>query len=174
MSFIWGPLADRFGRARCLAATIVMFSVFTGAAAFSENVWQLGLIPFPGRDRHRRGMGDGGHLCRRILAGGSPQARRRLSADRLLCRLLPGRGVELHGGSGVRLAGDVSLRRSPPAGQPVHPGACPRTGALDASQGKAGDQPASRDFLRSLSAPYRGEHRTGFGRDHRSVGGNSL
>jgi len=25
LSFLWGPLADRFGRARCLAATILVF-----------------------------------------------------------------------------------------------------------------------------------------------------
>ena len=41
-----GPLADRFGRARCLAATILVFSVFTGAAAFAHTVWQLGLFRF--------------------------------------------------------------------------------------------------------------------------------
>jgi hypothetical protein len=30
-------LADRFGRARCLAATILVFSVFTGAAALGST-----------------------------------------------------------------------------------------------------------------------------------------
>src|ERR1700691_4447750 len=32
-SFLWGPIADRFGRAKCLAASILIFSVFNGAAA---------------------------------------------------------------------------------------------------------------------------------------------
>ena len=46
LSFVWGPIADRFGRARCLAATILVFSIFTGAAAFAHTVWQLGLFRF--------------------------------------------------------------------------------------------------------------------------------
>src|SRR5215471_12393967 len=31
LSFIWGPLADRFGRTRVLAATILVYALFTGA-----------------------------------------------------------------------------------------------------------------------------------------------
>jgi len=46
LSFLWGPVADRFGRARCLAATILVFSIFTGAAALAHSVWQLGLFRF--------------------------------------------------------------------------------------------------------------------------------
>src|SRR6185437_12679058 len=45
-SFIWGPIADKFGRARALAATILVYAVFTGLAAFSTNVWQLGVFRF--------------------------------------------------------------------------------------------------------------------------------
>ena len=30
MSFIWGPIADRFGRTKVLAATIFTFAIFTG------------------------------------------------------------------------------------------------------------------------------------------------
>src|SRR6202142_104275 len=33
LSFIWGPLADRFGRTKVLAATIFTFAIFTGLAA---------------------------------------------------------------------------------------------------------------------------------------------
>jgi len=32
-SFMWGPIADRFGRTRALAATILVYAVFTGALA---------------------------------------------------------------------------------------------------------------------------------------------
>ena len=46
LSFIWGPIADRFGRTRTLAGTILVYSVFTGAAALADNVWQLGLFRF--------------------------------------------------------------------------------------------------------------------------------
>src|SRR5262249_4645412 len=44
LSFIWGPIADRFGRTRSLAATILVYALFTGAAAFAQNVWQLGVF----------------------------------------------------------------------------------------------------------------------------------
>src|ERR1700678_4743782 len=32
LSFVWGPIADRFGRTRGLAASVVVYAVFTGAA----------------------------------------------------------------------------------------------------------------------------------------------
>jgi MFS family permease len=41
LSFIWGRLADRFGRVKTLAASILIYSVFTGAAALAHNVWEL-------------------------------------------------------------------------------------------------------------------------------------
>src|SRR5215468_8793233 len=44
LSLIWGPVADRFGRIPVLAATIFVYSIFTGAAALSQNVWQLALF----------------------------------------------------------------------------------------------------------------------------------
>ena len=79
MSFIWGPLADRFGRAKCLAATIVMFSVFTGAAAFSENVWQLALFRF------LAGIGIGGEwaMAGTYVAESWPEDRRKQGAGYL-------------------------------------------------------------------------------------------
>src|SRR5207302_6957676 len=33
LAFLWGPVADRFGRTRTLAASVLVYSVFTGAAA---------------------------------------------------------------------------------------------------------------------------------------------
>jgi len=44
LSLIWGPIADKFGRTRVLAATIFVYAIFTGAAALSQTVWQLGLF----------------------------------------------------------------------------------------------------------------------------------
>src|ERR1700761_1433657 len=41
LSFIWGPVADRFGRTKTLAATVLVYAVFTGAAALSTNIWEL-------------------------------------------------------------------------------------------------------------------------------------
>ena len=79
LSFLWGPLADRFGRARCLAATILVFSVFTGAAAFSHTVWQLGLFRF------LAGIGIGGEwaMAGTYVAESWPEDRRKKGAGYL-------------------------------------------------------------------------------------------
>jgi len=79
LSFLWGPLADRFGRARCLAATILVFSVFTGAAAFAETVWQLGLFRF------LAGIGIGGEwaMAGTYVAESWPEDRRKQGAGYL-------------------------------------------------------------------------------------------
>ena len=53
-SFVWGPIADRYGRTRALAASVLVYSLFTGAAAFSHNVWQLAVF------RLLAGVGIGG------------------------------------------------------------------------------------------------------------------
>ena len=42
LSFLWGPVADRFGRVRTLTLTILCYSAFTLAGALSTNVWELG------------------------------------------------------------------------------------------------------------------------------------
>ncbi len=79
LSFVWGPIADRFGRARCLAATILVFSVFTGAAAFSHTVWQLGLFRF------LAGIGIGGEwaMAGTYVAESWPEDRRKAGAGYL-------------------------------------------------------------------------------------------
>ncbi len=79
LSFIWGPLADRFGRARCLAVTILIFSVFTGAAALAQNVWQLGLFRF------LAGIGIGGEwaMAGTYVAEAWPEDRRKMGAGYL-------------------------------------------------------------------------------------------
>lgn len=79
LSFLWGPLADRFGRARCLAATILVFSIFTGAAAFAETVWQLGLFRF------LAGIGIGGEwaMAGTYVAESWPEDRRKQGAGYL-------------------------------------------------------------------------------------------
>jgi MFS family permease len=46
VALIWGPIADRFGRARTLMFTILFFSLFTLLAAFSTGVWSLGIFRF--------------------------------------------------------------------------------------------------------------------------------
>jgi MFS family permease len=45
-AFVWGPIADRFGRVRTLSATILCYSLFTFLGALAQHVWQLGLFRF--------------------------------------------------------------------------------------------------------------------------------
>ena len=42
----FGILADRFGRTKVLIATIIIYAVFTGAAALSEAWWHLAIYRF--------------------------------------------------------------------------------------------------------------------------------
>src|SRR5690348_8495697 len=79
MSLIWGPIADRFGRIPVLSATIFVYSIFTGAAALSQNVWQLGLF------RLLAGIGVGGEwaLAGTYVAEAWPEDRRKMGAGYL-------------------------------------------------------------------------------------------
>lgn len=76
LSFMWGPIADRFGRTRVLAATILAYAVFTGAAALAQSVWQLALF------RLLAGIGIGGEwaLAGTYVAEAWPEDRRKMGA----------------------------------------------------------------------------------------------
>jgi MFS family permease len=78
-SFIWGPIADKFGRTRTLAATIAVYAIFTGLAAFSTNVWNLGLFRF------LAGLGVGGEwsMAGTYVAEAWPEDRRKMGAGYL-------------------------------------------------------------------------------------------
>lgn len=79
LSFLWGPIADRFGRTRSLAATIAVYTIFTGAAAFAHNVWQLGVF------RLLAGVGVGGEwaMAGTYVAEAWPEDRRKMGAGYL-------------------------------------------------------------------------------------------
>ncbi len=79
LSFLWGPLADRWGRTPIMAATIIVYSVFTGIAALSQNVWQLATF------RLLAGIGIGGEwaLAGTYVAEAWPEDRRRMGAGYL-------------------------------------------------------------------------------------------
>jgi MFS family permease len=76
LSFIWGPLADRFGRTRVLAATVLAYALFTGASALAQNVWELALF------RLLAGIGIGGEwaLAGTYVAEAWPEDRRKMGA----------------------------------------------------------------------------------------------
>jgi MFS family permease len=79
LSFLWGPLADRFGRTKTLAGTILVYALFTTAAAFSQNVWQLAIF------RLLAGVGIGGEwsLAGTYVAEAWPEDRRKMGAGYL-------------------------------------------------------------------------------------------
>jgi MFS family permease len=79
ISFIWGPIADRFGRTRVLSATILVYAIFTGAAALSQNVYQLAIF------RLLAGIGIGGEwaLAGTYVAESWPEDRRKMGAGYL-------------------------------------------------------------------------------------------
>lgn len=45
-SFVWGPIADRFGRVPALMYSILVYALFTCLAGFSRNIWQLAAFRF--------------------------------------------------------------------------------------------------------------------------------
>ena len=55
-AFLWGPLADRFGRVRALMLAILCYSVFTFLGCMARNVWELGIF------RLLAGFGVGGEF----------------------------------------------------------------------------------------------------------------
>ena len=79
LSFIWGPIADRFGRTRVLAATIFTFAIFTGLSAMAQNVWELASFRFIA------GIGIGGEwaLAGTYVAEAWPEDRRKMGAGYL-------------------------------------------------------------------------------------------
>jgi len=79
LSFIWGPLADRFGRTKVLAGTIFTFAVFTGLSATAQSVWELGFYRFVA------GIGIGGEwaLAGTYVAEAWPEDRRKMGAGYL-------------------------------------------------------------------------------------------
>ena len=134
-----------------------------------------GAFPVPGRRRDRRGMGAGGHLCRRKLAGGPAQDGRGLSADRLLRRLLHRRDPELHRRRIFGLARDVHVRSCPGDRRDRHPAARQGTGKMEAprDRGKT-DEPAGGDFQPILPPAHRRQRHPGGGGDRRPVGRRGL
>ncbi len=77
LSFLWGPIADRFGRVRTLMLTVLCYSVFTFAGALSTSVWELGLF------RLLAGIGIGGEwtLGGILVAEEWPEQRRVLGGS---------------------------------------------------------------------------------------------
>ena len=78
-SILWGAVGDRWGRARALAAAVICYALFTGAAAAAQNVYELGVFRF------LAGVGIGGEwaLAGTYVAEVWPESRRRMGAGYL-------------------------------------------------------------------------------------------
>lgn len=76
LSFVWGPIADRFGRVRTLILTILFFSVFTLLSALATTVWALAVF------RLLAGVGIGGEwsMGGTFVAEEWPEDRRKMGA----------------------------------------------------------------------------------------------
>jgi MFS family permease len=76
LAFLWGPIADRFGRVRILILTILCYSVFTFLGCVAANVWQLAAF------RLLSGIGIGGEwtIGGVFVAEEWPESRRRQGA----------------------------------------------------------------------------------------------
>jgi MFS family permease len=79
LSFLWGPVADKFGRTKALAATTLVYAVFTGAAALAPNIWLLAIFRF------LAGIGIGGEwaMAGTYVAEAWPEDRRKMGAGYL-------------------------------------------------------------------------------------------
>jgi MFS family permease len=75
-AFLWGPIADRFGRVRTLILTILCYSLFTFLGSVAANIWQLAAFRFAA------GMGIGGEwtLGGVFIAEEWPEVRRKNGA----------------------------------------------------------------------------------------------
>ncbi|HXA75783.1 MAG TPA: MFS transporter [Candidatus Acidoferrales bacterium] len=76
LAFIWGPVADRYGRVRTLAFTILCYSLFTFLAAFGQNIWEVAIC------RLLAGVGIGGEWAMggTFVAEEWPEDRRKMGA----------------------------------------------------------------------------------------------
>jgi len=76
LALIWGPISDRYGRARTLMLTILCFSLFTLLSALATNVWTLAIF------RLLAGVGIGGEwsMGATLLSEEWPEQRRILAA----------------------------------------------------------------------------------------------
>jgi MFS family permease len=79
LSFVWGPISDKFGRTKSLAGTVLVYALFTGAAAFAPNVWMLAFFRF------LAGIGVGGEwaMAGTYVAEAWPEDRRKMGAGYL-------------------------------------------------------------------------------------------
>jgi MFS family permease len=75
-AFLWGPIADKYGRVRTLMLTILWYSLFTFLCCLSTRVWHLAMFRF------LAGIGIGGEWAMggTFVAEEWPEDRRKMAA----------------------------------------------------------------------------------------------
>ena len=73
---IFGPIADRYGRAKTMAITILIYASFTGLCGIAGSWQELAVYRFLDRHRHRRRVGRRRGVDRRKLACEIPRQSR--------------------------------------------------------------------------------------------------
>ena len=75
-AFLWGPVADKYGRVRTLMITILWYSLFTFLCCVATQVWQLAIFRF------LAGIGIGGEWAMggTFVAEEWPEDRRKMAA----------------------------------------------------------------------------------------------
>lgn len=77
--FVFGRLGDKIGRVKTMIITVLVYAVFTGLSALSQNVWQFGVCRFVGA----MGMGGEWGLGVALVMESWPNARRPVLAGLL-------------------------------------------------------------------------------------------
>jgi len=78
-AFLWGPVADRFGRIRSLMLAVLCYALFTFLGCMARNIWQLGIF------RLLAGFGVGGEFVgAAVFVAEEMPDRRRVSSAGLL------------------------------------------------------------------------------------------
>jgi MFS family permease len=77
LAFLWGPVADRFGRVRVLMLAILCYSLFTSLGALAQTWWQIAIF------RLLAGLGIGGEFvgAGTFVAEEVPEHRRVMAAS---------------------------------------------------------------------------------------------
>ena len=175
MAFLWGPIGDRFGRTRTLAATIIVYSIFTGAAAFAQDIWQLAVF------RLLAGLGVGGNwaISGTYVAEMLPEDRRKFAGGVLnagiLCRILYRLGIKSNDWRELWLAADVLLWVLASRNRTVRPLFAQRARTLDpASANRKAVKSTRSDLSSAVLRPYACDDRPSISVDHWVVGGIGL
>ncbi len=120
-AFLWGPLADKFGRVRTLMLTILWYSLFTFLGALATGVWQLAAY------RLLAGIGIGGEWAMggTFVAEEWPEERRKMGAGMMHTGYYVGVFLaghrQLRHRRSLRMACDVCAGRAARAVYRLHP-----------------------------------------------------